>query len=93
MDKRKKQQSRNTRREALMAGMVVPERIRCVQCGICSYHCPICIDVRRHAWLDEPVKDSHCLTCGECVARCPRGVLRLERTNVFAPNRLNLRGD
>jgi NAD-dependent dihydropyrimidine dehydrogenase PreA subunit len=23
-----------------------------------------------------PVLESHCILCGECVARCPRGVLR-----------------
>ncbi|HBX70876.1 MAG TPA: hypothetical protein DEH25_16230 [Chloroflexi bacterium] len=69
--------------EARSIGYVVPESVRCVQCGICSYHCPIEIDVRRHAWLNEPIKDSHCLTCGECVRRCPRGVLRFERTNLF----------
>ena len=73
----------STRRQALVAGHVVPEPARCVQCGICSYHCPIEIDVRRHAWLGEPVSDSHCLTCGECVKRCPRGVLRFERTQIF----------
>ncbi len=72
-----------TRRQALVTGYVVPESARCVQCGICSFYCPINIDVRRHAWEGEPVKDSHCLTCGECVARCPRGVLRFERTNLF----------
>jgi ferredoxin len=54
-----------------------------VQCGICSFHCPIEIDVRRHAWEGEPVKSSHCLTCGECVQRCPRGVLRFEKTSLF----------
>ena len=72
-----------TRQQALAAGYVVPDSYRCVQCGICSYHCPIEIDVRRHAWNGEPVKSSHCLTCGECVQRCPRGVLRFERTNLF----------
>lgn len=71
------------RRQALVEGYVVPETARCVQCGICSYNCPINIDVRRHAWLGIPVKDSRCLTCGECVARCPRSVLRFERTNIF----------
>lgn len=71
------------RRATLVAGEVVSEAGRCVQCGICSFFCPINIDVRRHAWLGEPVRESHCLTCGECVARCPRGVLRFERTALF----------
>jgi ferredoxin len=75
--------SDSTRREVLIQGQVVPESTRCVQCGICSFHCPINIDVRRHAWEGVPVKDSRCLTCGECVARCPRGVLRFERSNIF----------
>jgi ferredoxin len=30
-----------------------------------------------------PVQSSHCLTCGECVRRCPRGVLRFEKTDLF----------
>ena len=71
------------RRRTLVEGYVVPESARCVQCGICSYACPLEIDVRRHAWQGQPVKDSHCLTCGECVARCPRGVLSFERSNIF----------
>lgn len=71
------------RRVALSAGQVVPDPSRCVQCGICSYNCPIGIDVRAHAWKGESVKHSECLTCGECVARCPRGVLRFDRTDLF----------
>jgi ferredoxin len=39
--------------------------------------------VRRYAWLGKPVQNSQCLTCGECVSRCPRGALRFERTNLF----------
>lgn len=69
---------------ALAAGQVIPEPSRCVQCGICSFHCPVGIDVRRHVWVGLSIKDSHCLTCGECVARCPRGVLRFERTSLFS---------
>ena len=61
---------------ALAAAWVVPEPSRCVQCGVCSFNCPMGIDVRRHVWHGEPVKDSRCLTCGECVKRCPRGLLR-----------------
>ena len=68
----------------LASGQVVPDPTRCVQCGICTYNCPIGIDVRGHAWRGDPVTHSHCLTCGECVARCPRGVLRFEQTDLFA---------
>lgn len=64
---------------ALATAWVIPEPTRCVQCGICSFSCPMGIDVRRHVWRGEPVKDSHCLTCGECVDRCPRKLLRFER--------------
>jgi ferredoxin len=64
----------------LAAGQVVPAVGRCVQCGICSYNCPIGIDVRAHALRGIPVNDKHCLTCGECVARCPRGVLSFEKS-------------
>ena len=63
---------------ALATAWVVPEPSRCVQCGVCSYHCPMAIDVRRHVWHGEPVADGYCLTCGQCVMRCPRGLLRFE---------------
>ncbi|MCX6066132.1 MAG: 4Fe-4S binding protein [Chloroflexi bacterium] len=76
-------QADSARQEALAAGYVVPDQTRCVQCGICTFNCPISIDVRRHAWQGSPVHNSQCLTCGECVKRCPRGVLRFERTNLF----------
>lgn len=66
------------------SGQVVPDPARCVQCGICSYNCPVGIDVRAHAWRGEAVIHSQCLTCGECVVRCPRGVLRFEKTDLFA---------
>ncbi len=74
----------STRRQVLAGGHVVPDPARCVQCGICSYNCPIEIDVRAHVWRGESITHSDCLTCGECVARCPRGVLRFEHTDLFA---------
>jgi ferredoxin len=73
-----------SRHEALAEAQVVPEPTRCVQCGMCSYNCPMGIDVRGHAWRGLPVHDSHCVTCGECVKRCPRGVLRFDRIALFA---------
>jgi ferredoxin len=66
----------DTARLRRLAGShIEPIAGRCVQCGICSYNCPMGIDVRGHARRGLPVLDSHCLTCGACVARCPRGVL------------------
>jgi heterodisulfide reductase subunit C len=76
--------SRDARRHRVLAAAhVVPEAVRCVQCGICSYSCPLGIDVRAHAWQGRPVTESYCLSCGECVARCPRGVLRFEAISIF----------
>jgi ferredoxin len=71
------------KRRALVTALVVPESVRCVECGICSYNCPLGIDVRTHARKGLAVADSHCLTCGECVARCPRGTLRFEESALF----------
>ena len=66
------------RREALACAYAVPDPERCVQCGICSYNCPMGIDVRSYAWYGKPMDDSRCICCGECVARCPRGVFHFE---------------
>ena len=71
------------RRQAMVQAHVVAEPARCVECGICSFNCPLGIDVRSHARQGLPIADSHCLTCGECVARCPRGTLRMESSHVF----------
>jgi NAD-dependent dihydropyrimidine dehydrogenase PreA subunit len=37
------------------------------------------IDVRGYSRQALPVLESHCILCGECVARCPRGVLSFHR--------------
>jgi ferredoxin len=67
----------------MVSAIVVAEPGRCVECGICSYNCPLGIDVRSKARLGLVVADAYCLTCGECVARCPRGTLRLEPSQLF----------
>jgi ferredoxin len=59
-------------------GRVVPDANRCVQCGICSYNCPVGVPVRDYAQRGFPVDDSRCLTCGNCINVCPRGTLRWE---------------
>jgi len=76
-------ESDREKHEALATAWVMPEPTRCVQCGICSFNCPMAVDVRRRVWRGEPVMDSHCLTCGECVKRCPRGVFRFERISAL----------
>ncbi len=67
----------------LAEAQVVPDASRCVQCGICSYNCPMAIDVRAYARRGKPIQDSRCLTCKECVNRCPRGVLQFERLSML----------
>jgi len=71
----------------LATAWVVPAAERCVQCGVCSFNCPMGIDVRRYVWREEPVRDSRCLTCGQCVERCPRGLLRFARIPAAEPAR------
>ncbi|MGM0653537.1 MAG: 2Fe-2S iron-sulfur cluster-binding protein, partial [Bacillota bacterium] len=60
---------------------------KCVLCGICVRTCEEiqgdeCIDfayrginTRISVLGDKPVLDSTCVTCGECVSRCPVGAL------------------
>ena len=57
-------------------GRVVPDARRCVQCGVCSYNCPLGIPVRDYARQGLPVENSDCITCGQCIQVCPRGTLR-----------------
>ena len=73
------------KRKAMVSAVVVAESVRCVECGICTYSCPLGIAVRSRARQGLPVVDGYCLTCGECVARCPRGTLRFEVSTVFDP--------
>ncbi|MGZ8776237.1 MAG: 4Fe-4S dicluster domain-containing protein [Mycobacterium sp.] len=72
------------KRRAMVTARVVADYSRCVECGICTYNCPMGTDVRKHVRLGLPVSDRACLTCGECVARCPRGTLRFEESAVFS---------
>ena len=69
---------------ALAQGQVACEATRCVQCGICSYNCPVSIDVRHYAWRGLPVSDPQCILCGECVRRCPRAHLTYPPEEQFA---------
>lgn len=71
------------RRRALATTIVRAEPIRCVQCGVCSYSCPMGVDIRRLVREHLPITHSYCLSCGQCVARCPRGVLSLEPSPIF----------
>lgn len=64
------------RNELTEMGRVVSDASRCVQCGICSYNCPLGIPVRQFARQGLPVDDPYCITCSQCITVCPRGTLR-----------------
>lgn len=66
----------------LARGVVVAEPGRCVQCGLCSYNCPMGVDPRSFARAGAAVLDRRCILCGECVARCPRGTLAMRLEDV-----------
>jgi ferredoxin len=70
-------------RDLLASSSIVPDAQRCVQCGICSFNCPLGIDIRQKAFQGFSFIEGACLTCGECVRRCPRGVLRFEKAPIM----------
>ncbi len=65
--------------QAVDLGLVTADATRCIQCGICGYNCPVGIPVRDYARQGLPVTDASCITCGQCIAVCPRGTLRWEK--------------
>jgi ferredoxin len=69
---------------ALVHAQLVASRSRCVECGICTYNCPIGIDIRSHVQESISISDNRCLACGECVSRCPRGVLYFQQSSIFS---------
>lgn len=69
--------------EVLASAQVVPNPMRCVQCGMCSYNCPIGVDIRSYCRTGQAIQTSHCLGCGECIRNCPRGALSFERSPLF----------
>src|SRR5262245_3628856 len=48
----------DSRHEILSEAQVVAEAANCVQCGMCSYNCPVGIDVRAHAWRGLAIRAS-----------------------------------
>ncbi len=56
--------------------VVTPDPIRCVQCGVCGYNCPVGIPVRDYACRGKIVDHPDCVQCGQCIEACPRGTLR-----------------
>ena len=66
----------NPRAVAAPDSVVIPDPIRCVQCGVCGYNCPVGIPVRDYARQGKIVDCPECIQCGQCIEACPRGTLR-----------------
>lgn len=45
----------------------------CKHCNVCSYECPMGIDV------PNMNRDPECILCGKCVTRCPEQIISFER--------------
>ena len=46
----------------------------CINCNLCTKKCPMSLDVKSMV-LNNNMKNSECILCGECVDVCPKGVL------------------
>jgi ferredoxin len=46
----------------------------CLHCNVCSYICPMGIDV------PNMHRDPECILCGKCVTTCPEKLISFERT-------------
>jgi ferredoxin-type protein NapH len=46
---------------------------KCIHCNICSYECPMGIDV------PNMHRDPECILCGKCVIACPNQLITFER--------------
>ncbi|NIA14540.1 MAG: NAD(P)-binding domain-containing protein [Nitrospiraceae bacterium] len=58
---------------------ISPEHGKCIDCNVCNQYCQMGIDIKSRALQGVPVtlKDTPCVACGECVARCPMEILHL----------------
>lgn len=57
---------------------ILTDALRCIQCGICGYSCPMGIPVRDWARDGRVMDDPRCIACGLCIQNCPRGTLKFE---------------
>jgi len=55
---------------------IVPEKPKCISCGVCTSVCHQGIDVMAFANRGLPMRDPQCVRCSACVHDCPTGVLR-----------------
>lgn len=58
---------------------ISPEPGKCIDCNVCNQYCQMGIDIKSRALKGVPVtlKDTPCVACAECVARCPMEILHL----------------
>lgn len=53
-----------------------PEPGACGECGVCTEHCPMSLDVGAMVRIGS-MRNDECILCGNCVDHCPTGAIRL----------------
>lgn len=54
---------------------ILPEKAKCISCGVCTSVCHAGVDVMNFANKDQPVRDPQCVRCSACLEQCPTGAL------------------
>ena len=54
---------------------ILPDKAKCISCGVCTSVCHAGVDVMNFANKDQPVRDPQCVRCSACVGECPTAAL------------------
>ena len=54
---------------------ILPDKAKCISCGVCTAVCHAGVDVMNFANKDQPVRDPQCVRCSTCVEECPTAAL------------------
>lgn len=54
---------------------ILPDKSKCISCGLCTAVCHAGVDVMNFANKDQPMRDPQCVRCSACVEQCPAAAL------------------